>query len=153
MVKVQSYSNNAHCTVMHRELGGVREQLMNATRAKERGSKKIRARFLTSRGLRSEFDREEGERQERERATVEKEKRKEAKDAEQALQIADDALNRDFTGRLAAYKKDDLRALAIAVSVSDKGTNAELLARILDHFEQNPDMKHNSRFSGLFNKS
>ncbi|KAH9033071.1 hypothetical protein EDB85DRAFT_1890357 [Lactarius pseudohatsudake] len=78
---------------------------------------KIQAHFVTSRALRSEFDREEAERQDHERSTVEKEKKKEAKDAEQALQFADDALNRDFTSRLAAYKKDDLRPLAIAISV------------------------------------
>jgi hypothetical protein len=69
-----------------------------------------------------------------------------------ARQIAEDALNRDFTGRMAAYKKDDLRALAIAISTSDKGTNAEILARIEGHFEQHPDLKRNSRFSSLFNK-
>ena len=143
---------NAHCTVIHRELGCVREQIVNATRAKERGSKKVRARFATSRTLRSEFDQAEAERQERERAASEKQKQKEVADALLAHQIADDAMNRNFTGRLAAYKKDDLRALAIAIGASEKGTNAELMARILDHFEQNPDMKHNSRFSGLFSK-
>ena len=51
------------------------------------------------------------------------------------------------------YKKDDLRALAIVIGVSDKGTNAELIARIEGHFEQHPDLKHNSRFLGFFNKS
>ena len=51
------------------------------------------------------------------------------------------------------YKKDNLRALAIAIGVFDKGTNAELIARIEGHFEQHPDLKHNSRFLGLFNKS
>jgi hypothetical protein len=143
---------NAHCTAIHRELGGVREQLVNATRAKECGSKKIKAHFVTSRALRLEFDQEEVERQERERVATEKEKQKEVEDVLHARQIADNAINRDFTGRLASYKKDDLRALAIAISVSDKGTNAELTARILDQFEQNPDMKQNSRFSCLFNK-
>ena len=72
---------------------------------------------------------------------------------EHALQIADDTLNRDFTGWMAAYRKVDLRALAIAIGVSDKGTNAELLAWIEDHFKQHPDLKLNSRFLGLFNKS
>jgi hypothetical protein len=124
---------NAHCTAIHRELGSVRERLINATKQKERGSKKIKARFVTSRGLRSEFNQEEAERQEREHAAAEKDKQKEAENVEHARQIADDALNRDFTGRMAAYKKVDLRGLAIAVGVSDKGTNAELLAWIEDH--------------------
>ena len=46
-----------------------------------------------------------------------------------------------------------MRALTIATGVSDKGTNAELLAQIKDHFEQHPDLKLNTRFLGLFNKS
>ncbi|KAH9015204.1 hypothetical protein EDB85DRAFT_2211933 [Lactarius pseudohatsudake] len=149
----QLSASNAHCTAIQRELGSVREKLNNATKAKERGSKKIKARFVTSRALRSEFEQEEAERQEREQVAAEKEKQKEVDDAEQTRQIAEDALNRNFTGRLAAYKKNDLRALSIALSVSDKGTNAELLSRIQSCFEQNPDLKRNSRFYGLFNKS
>ncbi|KAH9015544.1 hypothetical protein EDB85DRAFT_1898662 [Lactarius pseudohatsudake] len=144
---------NAHCTSIHQELTTVREQLINATRAKEHHSKKIKAHFVTSRDLRLEFDQEEVERKEREHAAAEKDKKKEAENVAQALQITDDALNRDFMGRLATYKKDDLRALAIAISVSDKGTNSELQARILDHFQRQPDLQRNSRFSGLFTKS
>ena len=144
---------NAHCTAIHRELGSIREKLINARKMRERGSKKIKAHFVTSRGLRLEFNQEEAERQERDQAAAEKDKKKEAEDAEHAWQIADDALNRDFTGRMAAYKKNNLRALAIAIGASDKGTNAELIARIEGHFEQHPDLQHNSRFSGLFNKS
>ena len=144
---------NAHCTAIHRELGSVREKLINVRKTRECGSKKIKAHFVTSKGLRLEFNQEEAERQERNQAAAEKDKKKEAEDAVHAQQIANDALNRDFTGRMAAYKKDDLRALAIAIGVSDKGTNAELIARIEGHFEQHPDLKHNSRFQGLFNKS
>lgn len=84
---------------------------------------------------------------------AEKEKRKEAEDAENTRQIVEDALNRDFTGRMAAYKKCNLRALAVALSLSDKGTNAELQSRIQNRFEESPDLKRNSRFSGLFKKS
>ena len=51
-----------------------------------------------------------------------------------------------------SYKKGDLRALALALSISDKGTNSELLSRIDDCFHAKPDLKINSRFSGLFSK-
>ena len=51
------------------------------------------------------------------------------------------------------YRKNDLRALAIALSLSDKGTNAELLSCIQNSFEQNPDLKQNLQFSGLFDRS
>lgn len=129
--------------------GAGRENNLKDQKQKQRGSK---ARLVTSRTLRSESDKEEAERHEREHAAAERDK-KMAEDAEHARRIADDALNRVFTGRLGTYKKDDLRALAIAVAVSDKGTNAELLARIEDQFEQYRDLKYNSRFSGIFNKS
>ena len=81
--------------------------------------------------LRLEFEQEEAEREERERVAAEKEKRKEA----------EDALNQDFTGRMAGYKKCDLRALAVALSISDKGTNAELLTRIRDPAYFRPRMQ------------
>jgi hypothetical protein len=62
----QLSASNAHCTSIHRELSNMREQLHNVTKARERGSKKVKARFVTSRALRSEFDQEEAERRERE---------------------------------------------------------------------------------------
>ncbi|KAH9983057.1 hypothetical protein BJV74DRAFT_777897, partial [Russula compacta] len=40
--------------------------------------------------------------------------------------------------------------LAIALSLSDKGTNAELLSCINDCFKENQELQKNSRFSGLF---
>jgi hypothetical protein len=148
----QLSASNAHCTTIHRELGDVRLQFENATKKKERGSKKIKARFLTGANLRAEFERQDAERREQEHVAAEKEKQKEAESAERAQRVAADALNRDFAGRLTSYKKDDLRALAIALSISDKGTNAELLSRIEDCFKTNHNLKNNSRFSGLFSK-
>ncbi|KAI0004650.1 hypothetical protein BJV74DRAFT_763261, partial [Russula compacta] len=40
--------------------------------------------------------------------------------------------------------------LAIALSLSNKGTNAKLLSCINDCFESHPELQKNSRFSGLF---
>ena len=105
---------------------------------------------MTSAALRAEFEREEAERHKREQVTAEKEKQKEADTAQRAIRIADDALNRMFTGHIPSFWKDDLRALALAVSLSDKGTNAELQTRIQDFFDSHPDLKLNTRFSGLF---
>ena len=52
---------NAHCTLIHRELGGVRKQLEGARKKQERGSKKIKACFVTSRDLRAQFDQDDAE--------------------------------------------------------------------------------------------
>jgi hypothetical protein len=100
-----------------------------------------------------ESDQEKAEQQELEQLAAEKEKKKkEAEDAETTHQIAEDALNRVFAGRMAGYKKCNLWALAVALSISDKGTNNELLSCTQNCFEENPDLKQNSQFSGLFKK-
>lgn len=149
----QLSASNAHCTTIRRELDHVQQQLQNVTKKKERGSKKIKARFLTARDLRAEFEQEDAERQERERIAAEKDKQKEAANAESARRVADDAANRVFSGRISSYKKDDLRALALALGVSDKDGKKEITARIEEKFTSEPDLKTNMRFSGLFEKS
>ena len=68
----QLSASNAHCTSIWLELDHVREQLQHAMKKKERGSKKIKARFLTAKDLRAEFEREDAERKEQERVTAEK---------------------------------------------------------------------------------
>ncbi|KAH9955192.1 hypothetical protein BJV74DRAFT_790851, partial [Russula compacta] len=125
-------------------------QLENATKKKIQGSRKIKARFLTAANLCEEFNHKDMEQQVQEQNTKEKEKKKEAETAERTLHVADDALHCNFSGRLASFKKDDLRALAITLSLSDKGTNAELLSHINDCFKENQELQKNSRFSGLF---
>ena len=115
-----------------------------------RSSKKIKARFLTAAALCDEFECEDLEWLECTKAAAEKDKQKEVDTAQRALRVADDALNCVFVGRLASYKKDDLKALALSLALSDKGTNQELLSRIQDYFDAHPDLKNNTRFSGLF---
>jgi hypothetical protein len=61
-------------------------------------------------------------------------------------------MNRIFIGQISSYKKGDLHALAVALVLSDKGTNAELMSRIKDHLDQHPELQSNQRFSGLFLK-
>ena len=145
----QISATNAHCTMALRELSAVRVQLGNATKKKERGSQKIKARWVTSDENRALFEAEEAERIEKERVAAEKQKQKEAESALHELQVADDALHREFTGRISSYKKNDLWALSIALGISDKGTNAELTTRIKAHFDQCPETWENPRFSGL----
>jgi hypothetical protein len=143
---------NSHCTSIHRELGFVRKQLDSTRKKRERGSKKIKARFVTSRDLRTQFDQDDAERRERAEATAQRQKQKEADAAEQDQQVVEDGMNRIFIGRLSSYKKGDLRALAVALALSDKGTNAELMSRIKAHLDQHPELQSNQRFSGLFPK-
>ena len=143
---------NAHCTSIHRELGSIRKQLDSTRKQRERGSKKIKARFVTSRDLRAQFNQDDAERQERVEATAERQRQKEADAAEQDQQVVEDAMNQIFVGQLSSYKKGDLRALAVALALSDKGTNAELISRIKTNLDQHPELQSNQRFSGLFPK-
>jgi len=57
-----------------------------------------------------------------------------------------------FVSQLLSYKKGDLHALAVVLTLSDKGTNVELMSRIKDHLDQHPELQSNLRFSGLFPK-
>ena len=59
-----------------------------------------------------------------------------------------------FDKPLASYKKkDELVTIAGALQILTTGTNPELIERIRDHLHQNPQLKQNHRFAGLFNMS
>ena len=64
----------------------------------------------------------------------------------------EDGINWIFVGQLSSYKKGDLYTLAIALALSDKGTNTKLLSRIKDYLDQHLGLQSNQRFSGLFPK-
>ena len=141
---------NAHCTMVRQELSTVRIQLDSARKSKERGSTKVKAHFVTSRDLHERFGEEDAALKEHDRIAEERQKQKEVETAEHERCVADHALNRVFTGRMSSYKKNDFRALAIALGLSDKGTNTELSSRIKGHLDQHPDLHSNPRFAGLY---
>jgi hypothetical protein len=145
----QLSASNAHCTMSIQEYSTVRLQLDNVTKRKKCRSKKIKAWWVTSRGHHAQFEAEDTARIEKECMAAEKHKQKEAETTLQECQVADNALNREFTGQISSYKKNDLRALSIALEISDKRTNADLSSQIKDHFDQHPDTWENPRFAGL----
>ncbi len=71
---------------------------------------------------------------------AEQQRQKDVDAAEQDHQVMVDGMNWIFAGQLSSYKKGDLRALAIALVLSDKGTNADLMAQIKDHLDQHPEL-------------
>jgi hypothetical protein len=83
---------------------------------------------------------------------AERQRQKETDAAEQDQQVAKDSINWIFISWISSYKKGDLRALAVVLVLSDKGTNSELTSRIKDHLDQHPELQSNQRFSGLFPK-
>ena len=73
---------NAHCTLIYRELGSIRKQLDSTKKKHERGSKKVKACFVTLRDLCAQFDQDDTEWQERTDAAAERQRQREADAAE-----------------------------------------------------------------------
>ena len=92
-------------------------------------------------------------RKERERVVAQKEKEKEAETSERNRRVVADALDGNFPGQMSAYKKDDHRALAWALGLSDKGTDNELTVQTEEAFKTHLGLQKNSRFSGLFQRA
>ena len=60
-------------------------------------------------------------------------------------------LEKIFDAPFKSYKwRDDLRGLARALGLSDTAKNADLQEAIQEKLENNPDLKANPRFAGLY---
>ena len=81
---------------------------------------------MTSRDLREWFGEEDAALKEHDHIAEERQKQKEIETAEHEHHVADHASNHVFTSRMSSYKKNDFWALAMALGLSDKGTNMEL---------------------------
>ena len=111
---------------------------------------KVNAQFVASQGLWVQFDQRDADLKEREWFAAEMLKKREAENTAQLHQIANDALHHVFTDCISTYKKGDLHALAMALGLSNQGTNSELSSHIQAHFDTNQDLQENPRYSGLF---
>ena len=154
MQEASTQAANAHCTIVKRALTDCRTQLQNSNKTRERGSSKIKAQFLSGEKMREAFEAEDAEQQEREKADAEKEAQKLAELEARNARITQDAASKVFDHTLTSYKrKDELLSIAGALQISDKGTISELLGRIRQHMELNPELRENPRFTGLFQTS
>jgi len=145
---------NTHCTIAHHRIDNLTKQLANKTKSKHQRSKKAAARFLTLPELRGEFDLKDAEDQAKEKAKLEKAAEKKADEMARMLRINEEVRNWVFNCPLASYKrKDDLVALAGALSLPMEGTVAELVKVIKDHLTDNPTWENEPQFSGLFGTS
>ncbi|KIK34933.1 hypothetical protein CY34DRAFT_17378 [Suillus luteus UH-Slu-Lm8-n1] len=58
-----------------------------------------------------------------------------------------------FTGAIKTKKLDELRDIAAALRLPETGLKAELLQRIVQFFNGQPELKKNQQYEGLFNPS
>ncbi|KAJ8690240.1 hypothetical protein PTI98_011689 [Pleurotus ostreatus] len=58
-----------------------------------------------------------------------------------------------YTGSLQPKKKAELQEIAIALEISDAGTNYELQQRIKKHLDDNPDLEDQDEFRGLYGRN
>ncbi|KIJ37906.1 hypothetical protein M422DRAFT_50229 [Sphaerobolus stellatus SS14] len=78
---------------------------------------------------------------------------KEAKEAATRDRVLERALNvgtKIFDKSLMALKKDELKDIAFALSISQEGANKDLIARIKEKFEVESHLKTDIRFRGIF---
>ena len=142
---------NAHCTITHHQNEALTKQLANKSQSKRRKSKKVQAQFVTLPELRAAFEAEEAELEVKEKGEIMKAAKKKANDTTRTLRINQEILSRVFGYPLASYKwKDDLVALAGALTLPMEGTIVELTKVIKDHLAENPSRTNEPRFSGLF---
>ena len=122
---------NAHCTIVHRHITTLTEQLANKSLSKRRKSKKIQAWFVTLPELREVLEAEDAELEAKEKVELEKAAKKKADDTARMLRINYEIESHIFDCPLTSYKrKADLIALAGALSLSIEGTVAELTKAI-----------------------
>ena len=154
MQEASTRAANAHCTIVKHALTDCRTQVQNLSKMKERGSSKIKVRFLTGEGLWEVFEAEDVKRQELEIENAEKEAQKLAELEARNAHIADDAASKVFDHALTSYKKkDEFLSIAGVLKISDKGTIPNLLNCICQHMELHPELQENPHFAGLFHTS
>ena len=153
-VIAQRDAANAHCTLARRQIDSLTKKLANRSQSKWQKSKKTEARLLTLPSLREEFEMKDAEDEAKEKAELEKAAQKKADETARMLRINEETRTRIFDCPLTSYKrKDDLVALAGALSLPTGGTIAELTKTIRGHLAENPTRENEPRFSGLFGSS
>ena len=142
-VTAQCDAANAHCTIAHHQIDNLTKQLANKTWSKWQKSKKAEAWVLTLPELRKEFNIRDAEEEAKEKAELEKAAQKKAAEMACMVCINEEIKSQVFDCPLASYtQKDDLVALAGALSLPMEDTVAKLVKAIKDHLVENPTQEN-----------
>jgi hypothetical protein len=137
--------------------GGVITRLQKRVNTKENKKKTAarakkttgEARVLTSEEGRQELQQLREESRQKELRQNEELARKAAEDLARRKRRAD--LTHTFTGGLnKSRRKEELADIAAALSLLDSGKKDDIFERIMKEFDENPGLKTNPRFEGLF---
>ncbi|KAH9080182.1 hypothetical protein EDB83DRAFT_2513084 [Lactarius deliciosus] len=143
----------AHATLAYTEIQALKRQLnTKVNKSNKRRKLNIDARWLNSdEGLRIAQEQEVSRAVEEQRRREAREQRT-AKLAEREEQHQQRDPNEPFTGALATKTKGDLQDIAQALELAITGQKKDLLARINSHFDDNPLLRENPRFEGIFHQ-
>ena len=153
-VTAQCNAANTHCLMARHQINALTTQLSNKSQRKRQKSKKTEAWVLTLPKLQGEFDARDTVDEAKEKADFEKAAQKKADETAHMLHINEEIKSQVFDCPLTSYKwKDDLVALASALSLPMEGTIIKLVKAIEDHLAEHPTQANEPQFKGLFGSS
>ncbi|CDO68229.1 hypothetical protein BN946_scf184870.g3 [Trametes cinnabarina] len=147
----------AHLALCIRENETLRHQLNASSKSTSRKQVRVTESFLNSGVALQQF---EAQRKVREVKEADEQARKARRDIQtqetrerRAAWLREGAVV-EFTGALSSKKKEELKDVAfmLALSPPDKATRQDILDDITRHFNSNPALKADKRFSGLFTR-
>lgn len=141
----------AHCALRAHENEVLLEQLNKKSQKKWHTNVHTDARCPTAPEYKAAFEAEECDHLTKEKAASDKAAQKETALCERNLEWHRNAVFKTFDTPLGLYKKkDNLRDIAVALSLDDDGTIVELTAHIKDALEKSPQHALNPRFTALY---
>ncbi|KAG2743141.1 hypothetical protein P692DRAFT_201809304 [Suillus brevipes Sb2] len=159
LLTYQKDAAETHCYFSSQMAEHYKERLNKRLEDKSRkgpGKKRMKpySRVLTSEEGRMELMELEAEQAERERQEeVSKQKKAAEEQGKRDRRAEQERSQVAFTGAIKTKKLDELRDIAAALRLPETGLKAELLQRIVQFFDDQPELKKNQRYEGLFNPS
>lgn len=144
----------AHCALARSEIQDLKQRA-NAKEGRTRKRQKlnVEARCLTSEeGLRLARE-QQALKDAQERKKRETQEQRAAKEAERGRLRLERDWNEPFTGALTTKPKPDLQDIAHTLGLLTTGGKKDLLERITQCFDGNPNLRNTPRYEGLFNRS
>ena len=152
LLNAEKGAAEAHCTLRSMKVEDLCKQLDEQKhRSKCQCIHSTTGRFLTLPQAEAAFCSQQEEWTTRLAAQAQQQAQRDAADRRRELQRAENALNKTFDAPLGSYThKDDLKDIAAAFGLDQKGTIAKILGHCQRHMESYPELVSKPRFTRLF---